>query len=687
VARVEIYQGGNVRPASTTDARLRAADFSASPLGAGLRATGQAVSEFIDAKQQADEIQDRASVKEAVNALGQHYSEVGYTGSNPYYEKAGKDALTLRPEVEKGLDEFIQTSRAGLANDRQRKIYDEAVTPQRTAWGIQIANHAQKEARQYDIDESQARVGVSGELARGTYIADPHHAEEQIASGLDEIDNLARLNSWGPDRIAVEKLKFTSSTYRDIGAAIITADPTNGPTVAAALVEQQKGAMTADDREFVLNNAQQQVRMNEAEKRREEAELRRIEREQKSDAKDRANSVYRNIQDGVPVDSATLAGAIADAKQADDPALAEGLRQGGLKNALTRQYAGASPVELQERVNTLSAEIVREGAKVSPDKIVERDHLQTLLGRANTAVATDPLSYGASAMGIDIGRLDLNNSQSIQERSRVAGMVSKRTGGAIKVMTNEEAATFAPIVNGDNVQQKARLAVGLARFGGLADEASRQIAPNNDGFANLVGLAGHTNHAVGISRVTQVLAGQTILKSTPKMIDRDAAMRMFDAQTGLAFTFLPSVRKGVLDNAFALLAYDANERGEKEWGGAIGDKGSRWYAAFNSALGAYTRDGKQYGGLAKLNGGVTIVPEEMAVPDFEARISRARGQQFRNAQNGLPELANGTVPTADMLRKLQWIPVRDGVYRLSNGAAYMMKKGGGFYEVDIRKLK
>jgi hypothetical protein len=686
MARVTVFEGGNVALQGATDARIRPANFSASPLGEGLQAAGGAVSQYVEQQTKLNDIHDEAATKEAATAVNAFWAENAFTGENAYFNSAGRAALDNRPDLEKSLDEHIKSVRQGLKTPRQQQMFDDAMTPQRMTWGVQISRHAEKETKTWAVGEAAARAGLSGEEAKRTYFVDPQEGENHIVTGLAEISARGELEGWGEERVRAERLSYESATRRDIGEALAYAGP-EGPMLAEKFVEAYSGAMTADDRDHVLTSARVVTNQQLAEQRRAEAEARRVEREARSDAKDRANSVYRNIQDGVPVDAATLAGAISDAKTADDPALVEGLRQGGLKNDLTMQYAGASPVEIQERVNQLSAEIASEGSKVQPDKIVERDHLQTLLGRANTAVSNDPLSWGAAALRIDPGRLDLNSGDSINRRIQVARQVARRTGGQIRVMTNEEAATFGPIVANGSVAQKSRLAVSLSRFGALADDAARQVAPNNAGFHNLVGIAGHPNSAVGMTRVSQILAGQEVLKSSPKIVDKNAAMRMFGDQTGQAFKFLPSVRNGVLDNAYALLAADANERGATEWPEAMGDKGSRWYAAFNSALGAYTKDGRQYGGLAKFNGGVTIVPEEMAVSEFEARIARARAAEFGKAQNGMPEYANGIVPSAAELRKLQWVPASDGVYRLSDGASFLMKRGGGFYEVDVRKLK
>jgi hypothetical protein len=249
-------------------------------------------------------------------------------------------------------------------------------------------------------------------------------------------------------------------------------------------------------------------------------------------------------------------------------------------------------------------------------------------------------------------------------------------------MTNEEAAKLSPILTSGSVKDKTSLAVGLARFGPLSVQAARQVAPNDYAFENLVGLAGHDNQAVGLARVNQVIAGQEILKTKPKLIDKANADRSFDSMVGQALHFLPSVRTGIRANAEAILANEANDRGWSEWNQAQG----KWFAAVNSALGAYTRNGEQIGGLHGFNGGMTVLPENMGEKEFEERIARSHGREFQVAGNGVPMFGNGQPANAADVKKLQWVPVRDGIYRVTDGNAYLSKEGGGFYEVDIRKL-
>lgn len=682
MARVQLFEGGNIHPIGTTDARMRAPDFGPGAIATGVKAAGQALAQYAENENEIADIQDRASVKEATSTVGKHYAEIGFTGQNPYFESGGKDALTRRPEVEKGLDDLIAEARKGLANDRQREIFDEAIVPQRTQWGVQIAQHAGKEAKQYDTDETSSRITVTGELARATYLADPEHGEQQIATGLDEIDHLGKTKGWGPEAIAEAKLKFTSGTYKDVGTRI-SYEGAAGPKLAQAFIEKHGTSMTADDREAVLTHARTAQNALDAEVRRQEAEARRIAREAKQDAGDRAEAVARMLADGVHVEPEMLASAIGDAKAAENPALEETIRQGGMKNSLTQEWANATPRQLQDRVNELSAEITQKGGKVRPDLIVERDHLQMLAGKSRSQLNSDPIAWGAEHLGLKPTPLDLKNEASISDRINLVTTIAKRTGTPPRPLMQDEVAATQQIYQHGTVQDKVGLAMRLAKLGPLALSAAEQLT-TNVGFHNLIGLATHGNRGVAMSRVNEVVTGYEVLKTKPKLIDKDQAQRQFNEMVGTSLQFLPGVREGVLSNAQAILATQANERGWDDWG----QKDSRaWFRSVNSALGAFTRNGKQIGGLHTFNGAITVIPESMSEDEFEETISKSNAPQFKAAQNGqVAPTASGHMPTASDLKKMQWVPSGDGIYRLSDGSGFLKTTDGRFYEIDMSRL-
>lgn len=649
-------------------------------IGRALQGLGNAGADFADTMMQIQSAQDNAAAKEATNSVNARVNDLLYTGEDPYFQKSGKGALEARPTTDKGITDAITEARKGLGSPHQQKLFDQALADQRRSWGAQIANHAFKEAFSYDDEQSAARADQAHENAVVNYL-DPVESRAQLDTGIAEIHHRGDINHWSPEKTQIDALKFTNEAHKDVGEQLAYSGGQDGPKLAIAYADRHRGELTGDGYDSILTHARVQQNALEAEQRRQATEQRRIEREAKTDARDRAQSVYRNIQDHVVVDPKALAGAIGDAKTAGDDALAEGLRQGGLKNNLTQQYAGATPAELQQRVNELSADITKAGGKVDPDKMVERDTLSELLTKSRSELNRDALSWGAAHLGISVEKLNLNDPASIAARLDAVTKIASRTGTTAQPLMQDEVAASQQTLYHGSTQDKVGLAMRIARLGPLALPAAEQLS-NNPGWQNLIGLATHANHGVAASRVNQVLTGQDVLKTKPKLIDQSAATRQFQQFVGGSLQFLPRVSAGVYANAQALLASQANEHGWNEWTDAQGG----WQSSVNSALGAYTKNGKKYGGLATFNGGVTILPENMAQDEFEGRIAKSNGPEFRKAQNGIPVFGDGRTPTATDLKKMQWVPSGDGIYRLSDGNGFLKTKQGGFYEVDVARM-
>lgn len=664
-------------------ARVEAPDMGAGGemVGRALQNLGAQGSDLADTLHQVQSAQDNAATKEAVNSVNAHVNDALYTGADPYFQKSGKDALNARPLADKSIGDAIALARKGMGTPRQQRMFDDALAEQRLSWGTQIANHAFKEATTYDDDQSKARAAQSHENAVVNYL-DPVESGKQIATGVAEIDNRARLNHWSPEVTAVETLKFTNGVHQDIGEQLAYSGGHDGPQLALAYADRHRAEMTGDGYNSVITHARVQQNALDAEQRRADAEQRRLESEAKHDARDRAEDVLRNIQDHVVVDPKTLASAISDARTADAPALAESLQQGAFKNDVVQQYAKATPPEMQDRINTLSAEITKAGGKVDPQKIIERDTLQELVGKSRSELHTDQIAWGAKAFGVDPPNLNLNDPGSIRARVAFVTKIANRTGESPRPLSQDEVASSQQTLQHGSTQDKVGLALRVARLGSLALPAAEQLT-TNPGFINLIGLATHSNSGVAASRVNQVVTGYDVLKTKPKLIDQNIAGKSFSQYTGGAFQFLPQAKQGVLSNAQALFASEANEHGWDSWGQA---DSRAWYRAVNSALGAYTRNGKQVGGLATFNGGVTILPENMAQDEFENRIAKSNGPEFRKAQNGIPVFASGQSPTATDLKRMQWVPSGDNTYRLGNGSEFLRTKDGQPYEIDVSKL-
>jgi hypothetical protein len=82
-----------------------------------------------------------------------------------------------------------------------------------------------------------------------------------------------------------------------------------------------------------------------------------------------------------------------------------------------------------------------------------------------------------------------------------------------------------------------------------------------------------------------------------------------------------------------------------------------------------------------------VLPENMSLDDFEGRVSRANDTTFAKAGNGVPVVGNGQPLNSGDLKRMHFVPIDDGVYRLENGGAFVHTKDGHPYEIDIRKLR
>jgi hypothetical protein len=682
VARVLQFEGGNIAPAQSTSARFQAQDFGPG-IGRGVEQLGAAIGDTADTINGISALHDEAAVKEAVNGHDSYYTQVAYTGPNALFAKQGRDAIELGPNVQKALQEDAKERRAQLQNPRQQYLFDQAVSPQMNQRLAAISEHTAKETLSYNADESTARADTQGQLAGFTYVQNPQEGEQHIATGLAEVENVLKLKGAGPEEIATKKLAYASGIYKDIGTDLAYSGP-DGPKLALALVEKHGDLMTGDDRFAVSTHARAAQDKMDADQRQAEAEQRRIVTQARTDARLRAESVAGNLDYGSPLDPKTYASAITDAQTAEDPGLLKRLQVGQLKNTVLYAHQSDTPIVLQNKINDLNASIVKQGTNVDPGTVVTRDALTQLYDHASEQLKSNGIAYAAQHLGLVAQPLNLMDPNSIAARADLAGRASQLTGTQVAPLQPAEVQPLTQQWRAGDVNSKVGLVLNLAKFGPLAPAAAQQIAPNDAGLVHLIGLASHSNRGVAISRVNQALAGYEAMKTEGQIVGKIASQPDFNTFTGSALQFMPGARDGVFTVAKALLAEDASQHGWSD-NNAADDKA--WYRAVNSALGAYNRGEVQYGGLAGFNGAQTVLPENMSLDDFETRISRANGPQLRAASNGLPVTGNGTQLDAGDLKKMHFIPVDDGVYRLESGGAFVHTKDGHPFEVDVRKLR
>lgn len=672
-------------PSPGVSARVEAPNMGAGGemIGRALQGAGNQLSDAADAQEQINQIHDHAAVKEATNNVLQWFTQAGYTGPNAFFQKDGRDAVEGQPMITTGLDNLIADQRKALNNPRQQKMFDLAMTPQRAEWGVSIADHAAKQETIYDKNQSDALSTSAAELAKASYLNDPDGAEKQIDTGLTEIGLFGAKHGQSPEQIKLDQLQYTSGIYKDVGANLAYSGP-DGPKLAQALLDKHGDSMTADDRFAVATHARVAQNTMDAQARQAEAEMNRLANEAKHDAHDRATSAAANLDSGLPMDPKDYASAISDAQTAEDEPLLRRLQNGQLKNTTIFTHQHDTPGQLQTSVNDLSAKISQAGAKADPNDIIQRDALQQLHDHSEEQIRSNGLAWAAGALGTAPQPLNINDPNSVAARVSLVAQASRRAGQQISPLQPDEVTPFTQTWRGDDPNAKASMVMRLARFGALAPAAAQQIAPNDAGLLHLIGLASLSNRGVATSRVTQALAGYQAMKTEGQLVGKTASQSDFSEWVGPSLQFMPGARDGVFTVAKALLAQDASQHG---WNDNNPPDQKAWYRAINSALGAYNGpDGTQLGGLAGFNGAQTVLPENMSLGDFESRVSRAGDAQFRAAGNGVPTLGNGEPLSAGDLKKMHFIPVDDGVYRLETGGSFVHTKDGKPFELDVRKL-
>jgi hypothetical protein len=674
-------------PSPGVNARVEAPNMGAGGemIGRALQGVGQDLNDAAANQEAVDQIHDHAAVKEATNNVLQWFTSAGYTGPDAFFSKDGRDAVEGQPRITDGLNNLIKQQRAGLNDERQRQMFDLAISPQQADWSVSIAKHAATQEKVYDDGQSKALLSSASELAKAQYTTDPQSAEKQIDTGLTEIARYGIRNGLGADDIKAKQLEYASGIYKDVGANLAYAGP-DGPKLADALVEKHGDSMTADDRFAVSTHARVAQNTLDAEARRQEAEMRQLANEAKHDAHDRATSAAAGLDSGLPMAPKDYASAIGDAQTAEDEPLLRRLQQGQLKNTVLFSHQNEPPPQLQGQINELSASIAKAGTKADPNDIITRNALQQLHDQSSEQLRTDGIAWG-TRLGLTPQTLNLNDPNSINARAGLVNTISKRTGRDIAPLEPDEVTPYAQTWRTGDASAKAGLVMGLARLGPLAPGAAQQIAPNDAGLLHLMSLASHSNHGVAASRVTQAMAGYEAMKTEGGIVGKIAASSQgqtdFNTFVGSSLQFMPGARDGVFTVAKALLAQDASQHGWKDQNDAD-DKA--WYRAINSALGAYNRGDVQYGGLAGVNGAQTVLPENMSLDDFEGRVGRATDAQFKAASNGEPVTGNGHALSAGELKKMHFVPVDDGLYRLEIGGSFAHTKAGTPFEIDIRKL-
>jgi len=256
MARVQIFQGGNVDNQGTTDARYRAADFGPSPLAEGLQALGKVGS---DAAQKFDEIEDVRARVEA-NRLAIEHSELTRGLTRKVKQSLGEGAEATALETQEEL-KTADAEILGRASPRARLLLESDV---RNRSGMAVDGWLDHSYRQ------KAEALETSSVARLDRVVEDAADEDDENKALALLSEAAQLNAKrgeffgkGQDWVDAQNDAVVSKFYKSRAVKIATSFDGNGGAQAAIQYASKNRANLSDDDYNQIFNAYDDEAVND----------------------------------------------------------------------------------------------------------------------------------------------------------------------------------------------------------------------------------------------------------------------------------------------------------------------------------------------------------------------------------------------------------------------------------------
>jgi hypothetical protein len=424
-----------------------------------------------------------------------------------------------------------------------------------------------------------------------------------------------------------------------------------------------------------ISPAQAEVLRNGA-----EADIRRLQMEAEArarlavaSAREEIDAVQREANDGIPISDERLARAAELAQANGLSGEAYDIGRLTIINRTNREFQSATPLQIEQSLRGLDADIAQAGDRVNPALVIRRNHLRTLLTARSEQVDSDPAAYGAQ-MGIRFDPIDTSNPESVNARMRAARIVAADTGRPPAYLTAQEVEQVRANMG---TPDGRRTALGLARsFRRYDPQASRQvaqqIAPNDPLFVHAAALPPQIGDTV--------LEGRALLNRSfrpPNGLDAQIAQ-----QAGAALRRMPGIaRNNVIAATRAIYAYYASRDGVPDGPGARISQGLI-ENALRMATGGERRNGVWHGGIGEYRGRQVLLPQELNEAQFEAAMARI-------SDTGLFTRAGDEVSGESLRRNYTPVRLANGRYGFAGpDGAFLTERGrqGVPGDIDIMRF-
>lgn len=306
------------------------------------------------------------------------------------------------------------------------------------------------------------------------------------------------------------------------------------------------------------------------------------------------------------------------------------------------------------------------------------------------AFRSDPIGYAATKNLASVAPLDVDAmfqgdaqrqaafGQALRERASIAAALSKTYAVPTRFLAKSEAAALR-----DAIAQDPRAAIVIAQHataalgGDGAQMLLRELGRDRPGVeVHIADLATTSPGFASTAAEGLALKAQGAKLPNQGEVRAEERFEKVQAEYAPAFAFAPQVLVAARQVAEAAMIADAAKGIQRQ---------PRYYMA--SAIGAAVRDGRLYGGVAKVNGAPTITPRWLAQDRAEDALE-VLGRHWADTGQG-PVYSNGQPMSGRDIGRLQLVMRPNGAYWLRNPktGAFVRGPDGKPFEHDFDQSK
>jgi len=241
MARIPVYEGGiSTRPIHQQGVQGQA-DERAFGGGAGLMSLGAGLGRFAAVMGQARDLEDMTRAKDAENEYARYMQERMY-GENGYMLSQGRHAFEGRGSFMDEAEKKRLEIGANLPKGAQ-KHYHESSTARLLNVNQQVLIHAGTQQKEWVKNSSNARAGLFAQDALNS-VGNQPQVNRNIAAGLLEIREQAKLEGIPADVLAVKEKAYVSGVHHNVVLRLAQQDP----LAAADYMEKVGEQLSPEDR-------------------------------------------------------------------------------------------------------------------------------------------------------------------------------------------------------------------------------------------------------------------------------------------------------------------------------------------------------------------------------------------------------------------------------------------------------